>query len=73
MPIVYSVSFVDPAGYFLATRVQMHNKDVLFAANAQSVHITKFANFLNTLISVPNNVATLGTNIEDRRIDFAIQ
>ena len=57
MPIVYSVSFVDPAGYFLATRVQMHNKDVLFAANAQSVHITKFANFLNTLISVPNNVA----------------
>ena len=73
VPIVYSVSFVDPAGYFLATRVQMHNKDVLFAANAQSVDITKFANFVNTLISVPNNVATLGTNIEVWRINSSIR
>ena len=59
VPIVYSVSFSDPAGYFLATRVQMHNKDVIFAANAQSVEITKFANFLNTLISVPTNAVGL--------------
>jgi polysaccharide export outer membrane protein len=72
VPVVYSVSFVDPAGYFLATRVQMHNKDVVFAANAQAVDITKFANFVNTLISVPNNAAVLGTNIETWRIDTAI-
>ena len=73
VPVVYAVSFADPAGYFLATRVQMHNKDVLFAANAQSVDITKFANFVNTLISVPNNVAALGTNIEVWRIDSSIR
>ena len=42
VPVVYSVSFADPAGYFLATRVQMHNKDVIFAANAQAVGVTKF-------------------------------
>jgi polysaccharide biosynthesis/export protein len=59
VPVVYSVSFSDPAGYFLATRVQMHNKDVIFAANAHAVEITKFANFLNTLISVPTNAALL--------------
>jgi polysaccharide biosynthesis/export protein len=53
VPIVYSVSFSDPAGYFLATRVQMHNKDVIFAANAQAVEITKFAAFFNALMSVP--------------------
>jgi polysaccharide export outer membrane protein len=53
--IVYSVSFSDSAGYFLATRVQMHNKDVIFAANAQSVEITKFTTFLNALISVSTN------------------
>src|SRR6202041_4123909 len=46
VPIVYAVSFVDPSGYFLATRLQLHNKDVIFVANAQSVDITKFANFL---------------------------
>jgi polysaccharide export outer membrane protein len=68
VPIVYSVSFVDPAGYFLASRVQMHNKDIIFAANAQSVDIEKFTNFLNAVISVPNNVATTGVNIETWRV-----
>ena len=42
----------------------MHNKDVIFAANAQSVEITKFTTFLNALISVPNNVAAAGVNVE---------
>ena len=51
VPIVNSVSFADPAGYFLATRVQMHNKEVIFAANAQEVNITKFAAY-NALICV---------------------
>jgi polysaccharide export outer membrane protein len=70
VPIVYSVSFSDPAGYFLATRVQMHNKDVIFAANAQAVEITKFANFLNTLISVPTNAVGLANVIQENRILF---
>jgi polysaccharide export outer membrane protein len=63
VPVVYSVSFADPAGYFLATRVQMHNKDVIFAANAQSVEITKFADFLNALLTVGVNVTAIGDNI----------
>jgi hypothetical protein len=75
VPIVYSASFSDPAGYFLATRVQMHNKDVIFAANAQAVEITKFAAFFNTLMSIPltaGNVAitagTVGTTWQSLRI-----
>jgi polysaccharide export outer membrane protein len=72
VPVVYTVSFVDPGGYFLATKMQMRNKDVLFAANSASVDITKFANFMNTLISVPNNAAVLGTNIQTWRIDSRI-
>jgi polysaccharide biosynthesis/export protein len=73
VPIVYSVSFADPAGYFLATRVQMRNKDVIFAANAQSVDIEKFTTFLNALISVPNGVANTGANFEAWRIDSHIR
>ena len=42
MLIVYSVSFSDSAGCFL--------EDVIFAAKAQEVEITKFAVCLNTLI-----------------------
>jgi polysaccharide biosynthesis/export protein len=72
VPIVYSVSFVDPAGYFLGTRFQMRNKDVIFVANAQAVDIAKFANFLNTLISVPLNASALGVNIETWRIDTLV-
>jgi polysaccharide export outer membrane protein len=71
VPVVYSTSFADPAGYFLATRLQMHNKDVIFVANAQSVDITKFANFLNTLISVPNNAVSLANSVQTNRILFA--
>ena len=67
---VYNVSFADPAGYFLATRVQMRNKDVIFAANAQQVEITKFANFLNTLISVPTNGVLLANDLQTNRILF---
>jgi polysaccharide export outer membrane protein len=70
VPIIYGVSFADPAGYFLATRVQMHNKDVIFAANAQEVEITKFANFLNTLISVPTNGVLLLNDLQTNRILF---
>ncbi|MGA8615488.1 MAG: polysaccharide biosynthesis/export family protein [Xanthobacteraceae bacterium] len=64
VPVVYSVSFADPAGYFLATRMQMHNKDVIFAANAQSVEVTKFAQFADTLLTVTNDTAITGINIQ---------
>ena len=72
VPVVYSMNLADPSGYFLATRLQMHNKDVIFAANAQEVEVTKFATFINTLVSVPNNVAATGTNFEAWRIDSHI-
>ena len=73
VPVVYSVSFADPAGYFLATRVQMHNKDVIFAANAQLIGIEKFAAFANTVLSVPNNVAATGNAFEVWRINSGIR
>jgi polysaccharide biosynthesis/export protein len=72
VPVVYSVSFADPSGYFLATKVQMHNKDVIFAANAQAIGVEKFALFLNTVISVPSNVATAGANVNIWRINSGI-
>jgi polysaccharide export outer membrane protein len=62
------VSFVDPAGYFLASRVQMHNKDIIFAANAKSVQIEKFITLVNAIISVPNNFANTGVQFETWRV-----
>jgi polysaccharide export outer membrane protein len=73
IPVVYNVSFKDPGGYFLATRVQMHNKDLIFAANAESVEIDKFLAFAQNVILTANSVAATGTNIETWRIDSHIR
>jgi polysaccharide export outer membrane protein len=62
IPVIYSVSFRDPAGYFLATKVQMHNKDVLFVANAPSVEVTKFNVHLQVLIATANDTAVAVQN-----------
>jgi len=47
VPVIFSVSFRDPGGYFLATRLQMRNSDIIFVANAQSVDTAKFLSFVN--------------------------
>jgi polysaccharide export outer membrane protein len=67
VPIVYHVSFKDPGGYFLATKVQMHNKDVVFAANAQSVEATKFFNLVNEMVATSVGVSGTGVNVETWR------
>jgi polysaccharide export outer membrane protein len=56
-PVIYNVSFQDPAGYFLATKMQMRDKDIVFAANAASVQLSKFLNLLEAAAST----ADLGT------------
>jgi polysaccharide biosynthesis/export protein len=70
VPVVYSVNLADPAGYFLATRMRMRDKDVIFAANAQDVEITKFAVFANTVLSVPINTVDLMSGIQTNRLLF---
>jgi polysaccharide export outer membrane protein len=62
IPVIFSISFRDPGGYFLATNVQMRNQDVLFVANSPSVDVTKFLNYLNVMMATANNGIILGTN-----------
>jgi polysaccharide export outer membrane protein len=62
IPVIFTISFKDPGGYFLATNVQMRNQDVLFVANSPSVDVTKFLNFLNTGMATVNNGVVMGTN-----------
>jgi polysaccharide export outer membrane protein len=72
VPVVYNVSFRDPAGYFLGTKLQMRNKDVVFAANAASVDVTKLNNLLQSMTQTVNGVAVTGANIETWRVDSAV-
>ena len=66
------MSFKDPGGYFLATRVQMHNKVLDFADKAESVEITKFLAFAQNAIATVNEVAATGNSIETWSIESHI-
>src|SRR3978361_705871 len=37
VPVIYNLNLRDPAGYFLAQKFEMRNKDVIFTSNAQAV------------------------------------
>lgn len=58
VPIIFSTSFRDPSGYFLATKVQMRNQDIIFVANAEAVEVTKFLIFVNAVVGTAANTET---------------
>jgi polysaccharide export outer membrane protein len=72
IPIVFSVSFQDPAGYFLATKLKMRPFDVLYVANAPQVDITKVINFINAVAVTGDNVMTLGSSSVGTNVSSAI-
>jgi polysaccharide export outer membrane protein len=58
IPVIYNVNFRDPAGYFLATKFQMRNKDVIYTSNSASVETSKVLQFfilINSAASAPLN------------------
>jgi polysaccharide export outer membrane protein len=55
IPVVYEVNFRDPAGYFLATRFEMRNKDVLYVSNAASVETAKVLNFFHLVVTTADD------------------
>lgn len=62
VPIVFRVSFQDPGGYFLATKMQMRPFDVLYVANAPQVDITKVVTFLNALAVTGVNAVEIASS-----------
>ena len=62
IPVIYNLNLRDPAGFFLAANFEVRNKDVIFTANAASVEITKFLNFLRTIMATANDPIVYATN-----------
>ena len=62
IPVIFSISFRDPGGYFLATNFQMRNQDIVYIANATSVEVTKFLIYLNAWMATVNNGITVGSD-----------
>jgi polysaccharide export outer membrane protein len=63
IPVIYNLNWRDPAGFFLASKFQMRNKDVIYAANALSVDSSKFLNYLRLIIGTAQDPVLAATNV----------
>ncbi len=51
VPVIFQIDFRDPGGYFLATRFQMRNDDIIFVANAHSYEGAKILSYVSLVMS----------------------
>src|ERR1700730_8798867 len=58
VPVIFQIDFRDPGGYFLATKFQMRNDDIIFVANARSYEARKVLTFVNLVTSAATGTAT---------------
>jgi polysaccharide export outer membrane protein len=72
VPVIYRISFRDPGGYFLATKLAIRDKDVVFAANADAVDVSKLLAFLSNINSAANGGLTTELNAQSLRISSKI-
>jgi len=50
IPIIYNIDLRNPAGYFLASKFEMRNKDVIYVSNASSVESAKLMSFIKLVV-----------------------
>jgi polysaccharide export outer membrane protein len=62
VPIIYNLNLRDPAGYFLATKFEMQNKDVIFTSNSPSVEASKFLTYLRLITATVNDPLMAAVN-----------
>jgi polysaccharide export outer membrane protein len=68
VPVVYNADFRDPAAFFLASKFEMRDKDVLFAANAATVDTAKFLQFARLVIGTANDTIVSANNAQILKI-----
>jgi polysaccharide export outer membrane protein len=51
VPVIYRLNMMNPASYFLSQRFAMHDKDVIYIANAAANQPSKLVNIVNQLFS----------------------
>jgi polysaccharide export outer membrane protein len=67
IPVIYNINFRDPAGYFLATNLEMRNKDMMYVSNSVSVESSKamaYFNTINSTIQAPMTTAITGYSLK---------
>jgi polysaccharide export outer membrane protein len=74
IPVIFSINLRDPGGFFLATKTQMRNGDIIFVSNARSVEVTKVLQYIRVIVATTresintgNDALFLRNNIRDLR------
>jgi polysaccharide export outer membrane protein len=62
IPVVFSINFKDPAGFFLATKVVMKTQDILYVSNAKSVEATKVLQFMRVIMATGSDAVNLSND-----------
>jgi polysaccharide export outer membrane protein len=63
IPVIYNLNLRDPAGFFLASKFQMRNKDVIYASNALSVESSKFMSYLRLIVGTAQDPVAAATSV----------
>jgi polysaccharide export outer membrane protein len=63
IPIIYNVNLRDPAGFFLATKFEVRNKDVLYISNAPTVDATKFLTYIRLIVATARDPVDAATSV----------
>lgn len=70
VPVIFNLNLRDPGGFFLATKVNMQNKDVLYVSNAQIVEATKLLQFIRVVTATVSDVIVGADNAVVLRNDL---
>ena len=62
VPVIYNLDLRDPAGYFLASKFEIRNKDVIYVSNAVSVEASKFLNYVRLVNATVNDPISTAIN-----------
>jgi polysaccharide export outer membrane protein len=63
VPVIYNIDLRDPAGYFLASKFEIRNKDVIYVSNASSVEVSKFLTYVRLVVGTINDPIYTAINI----------
>lgn len=55
IPVVYNFNLRDPSTYFLASKMMIRNKDVVYTSNAPAVETAKLLNYIRLITSTVND------------------
>jgi polysaccharide biosynthesis/export protein len=67
IPIVYNFNLRDPSTYFLATKMMVRNKDVLYTSNAPAVETAKLLTYIRLITATVNDPIVAAYNAASLR------